>query len=63
MMSKELESIINVEEVTKYLKIPKSTVYKLAQEEKITCQKVGRQWRFRKKTVDKWLDQHPLSKD
>ncbi len=63
MMGKEPESIMTVEEVAKYLKIPKSTVYKLAQEEKIPCQKVGRHWRFRKNTVDKWLDRHPLSKD
>jgi len=56
-MGKEPESIMTIEEVADYLKIPKSTVYKLAQEGKIPCQKVGRHWRFRKDTIDKWLDE------
>ena len=55
-MGKEPDSIMTIEEVAKYLKIPKSTVYILAQEGKIPCQKVGRQWRFRKNTIDNWLD-------
>ena len=56
-MAKEPDSIMTIEEVAAYLKIPKSTVYVLAQEGKIPCQKVGRQWRFRKNTIDKWLDE------
>ena len=55
-MVKETDSIMTIEEVAAYLKIPKSTVYILAQEGKIPCQKVGRHWRFRKITIDKWLD-------
>jgi excisionase family DNA binding protein len=55
-MAKEPDSIMTIEEVATYLKIPKSTVYILAQEGKIPCQKVGRQWLFRKNTIDKWLD-------
>ena len=57
MMGKEPDSIMTIEEAADYLKIPKSTVYKLAQEGKIPCQKVGRHWRFRKDTIDKWLDE------
>ena len=55
-MGKEPDSIMTIEEAADYLKIPKSTVYKLAQEGRIPCQKVGRHWRFRKDTIDKWLD-------
>jgi len=62
-MSKEPDSIMTVEEVAKYLKIPKSTVYILAQEGKIPCQKVGRHWRFRKQTIDQWLDEKSLKSD
>ena len=62
-MGKEPDSIMTVEEVAKYLKIPKSTVYILAQEEKIPCQKVGRHWRFRKQTIDQWLDEKSLKSD
>jgi len=56
MVAKGNESIMTIDEVAKYLKIPKSTIYKLAQEGKIPSQKVGRHWRFRKSTIDKWLD-------
>ena len=56
-MRKEPESIMTIDEVADYLKIPKSTVYKLAQEGKLPCQKVGRHWRFRRETIDQWLDE------
>ena len=39
-----------------YLKIPKSTVYLLAQEGKIPCQKVGRHWRFKREVIDRWME-------
>jgi len=51
-----VNEIMTVNEVAKYLRIPRSTVYKLAQRGKIPCQKVGRHWRFRKETLDRWLD-------
>jgi len=55
-MEETNDSIMTTEEVAKYLKIPKSTVYILAQDGKIPCQKVGRHWRFRRETIDNWLD-------
>jgi len=55
-MGKEPDEIMTIEEVAKYLKIPKSTVYILAQEGKIPCQKVGRHWRFRKEVIDRWFE-------
>ncbi len=51
-MANEPDSIMTIEEVAVYLKIPKSTVYILAQEGKIPCQKVGRQWRFHKEAIN-----------
>jgi excisionase family DNA binding protein len=33
----------------------RSTVYKLAQEGKLPTHKVGRQWCFNAKELDKWL--------
>ena len=54
-MGKEPDSIMTIEEVAKYLKIPKSTVYILAQEGKMPCQKVGRHWRFHKEAIDNWI--------
>ncbi len=49
--------ILTIEELSAYLKIPESTLYKIVREGKIPSQKVGRHWRFRKEAIDNWLDQ------
>lgn len=51
------DAVFTIDDLVVYLKLPKSTVYKLAQEGKIPGQKVGRHWRFRRETIDRWLDQ------
>lgn len=47
--------ILTIEELAEYLKISKSTLYKLAQEDKVPGQKVGRHWRFHKTVIDRWM--------
>ena len=47
--------VLTVDEAAEYLRIPKSSLYKLAQEGKIPCQKVGRHWRFHRDSIDSWL--------
>ncbi|MFH1107952.1 MAG: helix-turn-helix domain-containing protein [Planctomycetota bacterium] len=47
--------VLTITELSAYLKISKSTLYKLAQEGKVPGQKVGRHWRFHKEVVDEWL--------
>lgn len=44
--------ILNIKEVSAYLKIPISTVYKLVQNGKVPAIKVGKHWRFMKKDLD-----------
>jgi len=51
----DFPQVLTIEEASIYLRIPLSTLYKLAQDGKIPCQKVGRHWRFRKETIDNWL--------
>jgi len=48
-------NVMTVEEAAEYLKIPRSSVYKIAQEGRIPCQKVGRHWRFSREAIDNWL--------
>lgn len=55
-MDPEPGAILTIEELAEYLKISKSTLYKLAQERRIPGQKVGRHWRFRKDVIDRWLE-------
>jgi len=47
--------VLTVDEAAEYLRIPKSSLYKLAQGGKIPSQKVGRHWRFHKEALDHWL--------
>lgn len=47
--------ILTIEEAAVLLKIPRSSVYKLAQEGKIPCQKVGRHWRFYRPALINWV--------
>ena len=50
------ESVLTVDELALYLKLPKSTVYKLVQEGRIPGQKLGKQWRFSRAAISRWLD-------
>lgn len=54
-MLKREDEILTIDELSVYLKISKSTLYKLVREDKVPGQKVGRHWRFRKETIDRWL--------
>ncbi len=54
--------ILNIKEVSDYLKIPVSTVYKLAQDGKVPAIKVGKHWRFLKKDLDEMFSQQRLIK-
>ena len=56
-MDEKTGDVLTIEELSVYLKIPKSTLYKLVREGKVPAQKVGRHWRFRKKAIDRWLDE------
>lgn len=59
-MTNDIPLVMTIEEASKYLRIPLSSLYKLAQDGKIPCQKVGRHWRFRKETIDNWLDERSV---
>ena len=48
-------SIMTLEEVAKYLRVHKSTIYRMAREGAIPSSKVANQWRFRKARIDEWL--------
>lgn len=52
---------LTVNEAAQYLKIGRSTVYKLAQEGKLSTHRVGRQWLFDAKGFDTWLKSGKLA--
>jgi len=48
-------TIMTLDEVAKYLRVHKSTVYRMAREGAIPSTKVANQWRFKKVRIDEWL--------
>jgi excisionase family DNA binding protein len=54
-MAEQIIEVMTIREVSTYLRIPQSSLYKLAQEGKIPGKKVGRHWRFHRTAIDNWL--------
>jgi len=49
------DQVLTVDELAVYLKISRSTLYKLLSEGRVPGQRVGRHWRFSKEAIDSWL--------
>jgi len=45
------DDILNIKETAEFLRVPVSTVYKLAKKGKVSAVKVGKHWRFLKKDL------------
>ena len=57
-MDEKPNDVLTIDELAAYLRISKSTLYKLVREgKKIPSQKIGKHWRFRKGAIDKWLEE------
>ena len=54
-MDNTINDILTIDEVAELLRIPRSSVYKLAQQGRIPAQKVGRHWRFHRGTLVNWI--------
>jgi excisionase family DNA binding protein len=54
-MESESGQVLTLLECSAYLKVAESSLYVLAREGRVPCQKVGRHWRFSKSALDKWL--------
>lgn len=50
------DAFLTTEEVLDYLQVNLRTVYRLIKAGKIPAVRVGRQWRFRKRDIDAWLE-------
>ncbi len=50
-MKNDLPQIHTIEETSRYLRIPLSTLYIIAHEGREPCQKVGQLWRFHQATL------------
>ncbi|MDO7786111.1 helix-turn-helix domain-containing protein [Desulforamulus aquiferis] len=50
------DDVLDTMQAAELLKISRVTLLKLAQEGKLPGQKVGRQWRFSREALIKWLE-------
>ena len=48
--------IMTVEEVSEYLRLAQSTIYKLLNEDKLPGRKIGGSWRFSRRALDEWIE-------
>jgi excisionase family DNA binding protein len=46
---------LDFKELTSYLKMPRSTLYRLVQNKQLPGHKVGRSWRFDREEIDRWI--------
>ena len=51
------EAFLTTDEVLAYLQVNLRTVYRLIDAGQLPAVRVGRQWRFRRRDIDTWLDQ------
>jgi len=49
---------MTIDEAARYLRIHKSTVYRLSKGGRLPASKVGNKWRFRKDVIDQWLSEN-----
>ena len=49
--------VLTIEEVASYLQLKPQTIYRWAQGSRIPAVKLGKEWRFRKSIIDRWLEE------
>ena len=55
-MEQAENAVMTVREVSEYLKLAESTIYKLVEEGKVPgCRKIGGAWRFSRKRLEEWV--------
>jgi len=50
-----MKDLLTLSEVSTFLKVPKSTIYKLARERRLPGHKVGKHWRFVREEIEAWV--------
>jgi len=56
----DMDQIMTIEEVARYLSLHELTVRRLAREGEIPAFKIGRQWRVKKTLLDRWIEREVL---
>jgi excisionase family DNA binding protein len=51
-----VEELLTLKELSRYLKISKPTLYKMVEKGKIPALKIANQWRFKKEDISTWIE-------
>jgi excisionase family DNA binding protein len=54
--------ILNVSELSEYLRIHKTTIYRMLREGRLPGFRIGSDWRFSVEAIDQWLRDHSQKK-
>lgn len=57
----ETPEVMNVRQASQYLGVSPDTLYKYVAEEKIPAFKLGNRWKFKKTTLDRWMEKASLA--
>jgi len=58
-----MDTLMTFDDAKQYLKTSRATLYRLIQSGTLPASKMGRQWRFKKDRLDKWLEEHENVKE
>ncbi len=50
-----MEEVMTLNDIAKYLKLSLPTIRNMVSDQKIPAHKIGRQWRFMRSEIDKWI--------
>lgn len=59
MNDADANSVMTVREISEFLRLTETTVYKLLQDGKLPGKKIGGQWRCSRRVVEAWLEDKP----
>ena len=50
-----IDHLMTIDELARYMRVSRFTVYRLVKSHFIPGTKIGRQWRFQKEEIDRWV--------
>ena len=54
-MLERRQTVMTLAEVARYLRINRSTVYRMARDGTLPAWKLGNVWRFKKESIERWI--------
>lgn len=60
--NKSIKDVMSIRELSKYIGLSRSKIYRLIREKKIPASRIGRQYKFAKGVIDSWLKENIITK-